>query len=415
MYLNRSNAREISRVALRHLSLRRALVWLGYTVGFVAIRGLLDVTRWIDDLLWPEIATLKVEKPVFIFGNARSGTTMLHRLMSLDEDHFTSMKLYQSIFCRVSLYRGVAALDRLDRRLPGRPLRHLVDLVNRKVFHTWRGIHEMGLDKAEEDEAIFALTLMTPAVALLLPHLQEMPGLASFDDLPAGERRRFMDHYEDALRRHLFASGGERTFLNKNALLAPRLRTILERFPDAQFVYLVRHPFEAIPSFLDMFHEKWLTHSPEIGSDSPEASALAELAVDYYRYALDCRRFIPEDQFIAIRYDDLVANPREVVEVLYRQLGIEMGPAYRARLEAAQRAQHGFTSSHRYSLEQFGLSEMAIYTELKDIFTEFGFEPPNTSLEGGIDGSPGAAGARLADTADRSPERVTTRRSAQPH
>jgi hypothetical protein len=185
-----------------------------------------------------------------------------------------------------------------------------------------------------------------------------------------------MDYYEDALRRHLFASGCERVFLNKNALFAPRLRSMCERFPDARFVYLVRHPFDAIPSFLNMFHSKWITHSPEIGADSPETRALAHLAIDYYRCALDCRKFIPEDRFITIRYDDLVAQPRKTVEALYRRLGIEMSPSFRTRLDQALASQRGFSSGHSYSLEQFGLSEEEIFKELDDLFSEFDFEPP---------------------------------------
>jgi hypothetical protein len=375
MYLNRAALREITSVARHRLSPRRAWVWLGYAVGFFAIRGLLNVTRWIDDLAWPEIAQQKIEEPVFIFGNARSGTTLLHRLMSLDEERFASMKLYQSIFCAVSLRRSVETLGRFDEHLPGRPLRRLVDLVNRKVFSAWVGIHEMGIDKAEEDESLFALSLMTPAVVLLFPYLDELPGLTCFDDLPADERRRFMDYYEDALRRQLFASGGGRAFLNKNALFAPRLRSMFERFPDARFVYLLRHPFDAIPSFLDMFHSKWITHSPEIGTDSPEARALARLAIDHYRYALDCRRFIPVDRFIIVRYDDLVAEPRRTVEALYRSLGIDTSPSFRARLDEALASQCSFSSGHSYCLEQFGLTEEGVYKELEGIFAEFGFEP----------------------------------------
>jgi hypothetical protein len=375
MYLNRAAVREIIGVARHHLSPRRAWIWLGYAVGFFTIRGLLDLSRWIDDLLWPGIAQQKIEEPVFIFGNARSGTTLLHRLMSLDEERFASMKLYQSIFCAVSLRRSVGALGRFDEHLPGRPLRRLVDIVNRKVFSAWVGIHEMGIDKAEEDESLFALSLMTPAAVLLFPYLDDLPGLTRFDDLPADERRRFMDYYEDALRRHLFASGGERAFLNKNALFAPRLRSMFERFPDARFVYLLRHPFDAIPSFLDMFHSKWITHSPEIGADSPEARALARLAIDHYRYALDCRKFVPADRFIIVRYDDLVAEPRRTVEALYRRLGIDMSPSFRERLGEALASQRSFSSGHSYSLEQFGLSEQVIYKELEGVFAEFGFEP----------------------------------------
>ncbi|MBW2273179.1 MAG: sulfotransferase [Deltaproteobacteria bacterium] len=376
MYLNRAALHEITSVARHRLSLRRSLTWLVYAILFYSIRGVLGAVRWIDDRLWPEIADQKIERPVFIFGNARSGTTLLHRLMSLDEEHFTSMKLYQSIFCAVCVRRSVEALDRLDRRLPGRPLRRGVKLFNRLVFSGWGGIHEMGIDQAEEDEAVFGLTLMTPSVVLLLPYLDELPGVAAFDTLPAEERRGFMDFYEDTLRRHLHASGGQRAFLNKNALFAPRLRSMFERFPDARFVYLVRHPFDAIPSFLSMFHAKWSSHSPEIGTDSPEARALARLAIDYYRCALDCRKFIPEEQFITVRYDELVANPRDSIEKLYRRLGLAVGEPFRARLEGELAAQESYSSGHRYSLEEFGLCEEEVFGELKDIFTEFGFDPP---------------------------------------
>jgi hypothetical protein len=359
------------------LSTRRLSVWLAYAVTFFCLRGVLRVAGWIDDRLWPEIAAQKVERPVFIFGNARSGTSLLHRLMSLDEEHFASMKLYQSIFCRVSIYRSVAALDRFDRRVPGRPLRRLVDWINRKVFSGWEEIHEMGIDAPEEDEAIFALSLMTPAVSLLLPYVDELPISTAFDGLPIEERRGFMDLYEDALKRHLFASGGQRAFLNKNALFAPRIQSMFERFPDARFVYLVRHPFQAIPSFLNMFHSKWVTHSPEIKPDSPEARALAQLAIAYYRYALDCRKVIPKDQFITIRYDDLTANPKQTIELLYEKLGMDMCPSFVAQLDQALHSHWSFKSGHSYSMQQFGLCEETLYDELRDIFEEFDFEPPS--------------------------------------
>jgi hypothetical protein len=377
MYLNRPGVREVLHVARNHLSGRRVSVWLAYAAGFFTVRGVLRIARWIDDRLWPEIVEQRIERPVFIFGNARSGTTLLHRLMSLDEEHFASMKLYQSIFCRVIIYRGIAALDRFDRRVPGRPLRRLVDLINREVFSSWKGIHEMGLDEPEEDEAIFALSLMTPAVSLLLPYIDELPGLTAFDSLPIEERRGFMDLYEDALRRHLFASGGQRTFLNKNALFAPRVQSMFERFPDARFVYLVRHPFQAIPSFLDMFHTKWITHSPGINPDSPEAHALSRLAIAYYRYALDCRKVILPARFITIRYDDLVADPKQTIEILYESLGVDMSPSFAADLDRSLQSQLSFTSRNSYSMKRFGLCEKTVYDELRDIFEEFDFEPPS--------------------------------------
>ena len=115
---------------------------------------------------------------------------------------------------------------------------------------------------------------------------------------------------------------------------------------------------------------------PEIGTDSPEARALARLAIDYYRYALDGRRSIPEDHFITVRYDDLALRPADTVESIYERLGLEMSPSFRERLDEAVVGHRAFASQHSYSLQEFGLSEEEIYQELHDIFEEFGFEPP---------------------------------------
>lgn len=365
---------EVVSVVRRRFSWRRALAAAGYAVGYVIVRALLDLTRWLDDLVWPENREQVIPPPVFIFGNARSGTTLLHRLMCLDEERFTGMKLYQSIFPRISVIRPIAALARLDDRLPGRPLQRALRFFNRRVFKTWEGIHDMGLDLPEEDEAIYTLCMATPAVVLLLPYIDDLPIARSLDAQPEAERRAFMDHYEDALRRHLFAVGGDRIFLNKSVLFSARIRTVFERFPEAHFVHLVRHPFEAIPSFLSMFHTKWLTHSPEIRADSPEARALARLAIDHYRAALDCRAFIPPERFVVVRYEELMAEPKRTVRSIYGRLGFEVGVAFEVRLDRAIARSREYVSGHRYSLAQFGLTEAEIEAELEDLFRELGFE-----------------------------------------
>ena len=123
-----------------------------------------------------------------------------------------------------------------------------------------------------------------------------------------------------------------------------------------------------------MFHDKWATHSPEIAMDSPETHALAQMAIAYLRYALELRNHIPADQFKVIRYDDLVADPGGTVEGIYNWLGYRMTESFRTALAEATARETDFVSKHRYTLEQFGLSREEFYTELKDVYAEFGFE-----------------------------------------
>ena len=46
---------------------------------------------FLDDILFPGHKTQPIEKPLFIIGNLRSGSTFLHRLLSRDSETFTSL------------------------------------------------------------------------------------------------------------------------------------------------------------------------------------------------------------------------------------------------------------------------------------------------------------------------------------
>ncbi|MGZ9223832.1 MAG: hypothetical protein ACXW4Q_17135, partial [Anaerolineales bacterium] len=46
---------------------------------------------FLDDILFPGHKTQPIEKPLFILGNLRSGSTFLHRLLSRDSATFTSL------------------------------------------------------------------------------------------------------------------------------------------------------------------------------------------------------------------------------------------------------------------------------------------------------------------------------------
>jgi hypothetical protein len=53
----------------------------------------------MDDLLFPGYRKQKVERPLFILGNFRSGSTFLHRLLSRDRHNFTSLTTWDIYLC----------------------------------------------------------------------------------------------------------------------------------------------------------------------------------------------------------------------------------------------------------------------------------------------------------------------------
>src|SRR5690625_2221737 len=71
--------------------------------------------RALDEKLFPAFHETEVGEPIFIMASPRSGTTLLHRLMSLDTQ-FTSYTLWQTLLPTLTAYKVVDKLSELDRK-----------------------------------------------------------------------------------------------------------------------------------------------------------------------------------------------------------------------------------------------------------------------------------------------------------
>lgn len=341
--------------------------WLGFA-------NLVRVAQAVDEKLYPEYRDQPIDRPVFMFANARSGTTMLHRLMALDEERFATIKLYQTIFPTVSIEKLFGKAREVDSKYLGGTLQAIPDFLSRTFFGGWKDVHPMGLDKPEEDECLFVYPLHTPTLTLLLPFSEELGEDFFLDRKPRAVRDAVMGYYESCLKRFMYANGPTKRLLNKNVFTGPRLMTLHERFPDAVFLYLVRHPYESLGSYMDMWYRAWITHRPEIPKNSPEMKQFVEMALSHYRYALSCRKLIPKEQMLVVRYEHLTADPGATVERIYDYLGMDISPEFRAKLEAATEAQKSYKSAHAYKLEDFGITREWLREQLADVYEEFGYE-----------------------------------------
>jgi len=355
-----------------NFSLRHLFFAVTFTVLFLMLRAVVWCGRKLDYLFFPGYRKQPVKAPIFIIGNPRSGTTFTHRLMSHDKV-FTHFKLVDTIFPAVSFYKLFALLENIDRRLGG-PLARLINLVSDKGFEGWKGVHKTGPKEVESDEMLFVYTMLSPLVGLLFPYFAVLPYVRFVDRLPAHQRQKIMAYYLDCLKRHMYATGPDKILLEKVALIAGRLQSILETLPDTRLVHLVRHPYQSIPSLISMFAIPWKILAPRAIQRDDAYQELAELIFDYYRYILEIKKKLPAEQYLEIYYDDLVADPRRSVERIYSHFNLPMGDEHRLFLEAESRKAQAYKSKHHYSLEQFGLSKQQVYEALEDVFEAYGFE-----------------------------------------
>lgn len=351
----------------------RRLLLMDTMVGvFSSVHALNALGEAVDAVRDPEYANVDVGSPIYIVAAPRSGTTFLHRLMSLD-DQFTTFKLYETIFPTISAAKTIEHVTR-----SGGPLARLGAKVQRTIdersFGGWEGIHDTGLDKDEEDEAIWALMMATPALLILLPFPERFPGVRFVDHLPEAKREKLAATYEACLKRKLYRNPGK-TLLMKSVFLPSRYDLVTRAAPNARFIHIVRHPYEALASTLSLFTMPWGVLAPELHGSSEATRKFADIMIDYYRFLYETERASKgtSRQFYVIKYQDLVNAPLVKLRAVYERFGLTWSKAIERGYSLELEEQSEFRSTHSYSLEQYGLSESYVDERLGDVMDFYGF------------------------------------------
>ena len=354
-------------------SMRRWAYVIFFTTLFLFFLGFVILGRALDHLLFPGFKRQPVKEPVFIIAPPRSGTTLTQNLISLDEGRFVHLKMYQTIFPAVCFQRLFDALAWLDGKL-GQPCERLLGWCQRRWFGGWDELHKMRLNQPEEDDALFLYAFASEAIYMLFPFVKELWEAGFPDALGPDDRRKLMRYYRSCLQRHLYANGPTRTLLSKATQSSGTVESLMEEFPDARFITIVRHPYRSVASHVSLFVPVWQAHSPEITKDGPVSKAYAGLAVEWYKHLFAFAKKIDPARYHCIDYRELVRNPRETIEQVYRHFGWPVSDALREKLEAATSRQRDFKSTHEYSLEDFGLTKEWIQAELGGILDAYGLE-----------------------------------------
>ena len=358
---------------IKHFTIRRFFIGLLYFITIFLVTIISFTSRLLDEILFPNYKNIKIKQPVFIISNPRSGTTFLHRLMCLDEEKFVYNLLYHTTFPSITFYRMIQFFSGIDNKI-GKPLHKLMDWINDTMFGGWDDIHATGFNKSEEDEGLHFVSGISPSVGLFTPFLKEFKELYIPDKLDDNTKDNIKKYYKSTIQRWMYALGSDKVFLSKTVMSSGRLEMLHELFPDVKIIFLIRNPYQAIPSFTSMFAEPWTVLHPDIKENSDEYREWGELGIQYYKYFNEQKQNFTKENFITILYTDLVEKPKDTVLKIYEQLKLETSPDFLERLEKATSTAKKYKSTHSYSLETYGFDKEHIYNELQFIFEEFGFE-----------------------------------------
>lgn len=327
---------------------------------------------FLDALLFPGLRKVQIERPVFVVGHARSGTTLTHRLMSKDEGRFSSFNLYELYFPSLLQKKLIRWGARMDARFLGSAIEKRVRAWEEKRYASTRDMHKMGLTEPEEDDIIFYYSCASGFWMTKMPYMGQVD-FYHVDRRPARERKRLMEFYKECVKRQLYLNGTDRIHLSKNPTFAGRVESLIEAFPDARIVVPVRNPNETIPSLMSLMSLGYRALDWEPERVQRSLRFLADQSYHTYLHPLEVLERHPETPQAIIDYRDLTSEPQKTIERVYEQLGFEMSPEYREVLMQEGKRARKHETSHRYSLEQYGLEADEIERELATLFDEFGW------------------------------------------
>ena len=336
----------------RNPMLLRLLVW-------IPLRTVLHGSCFLlDYLFFPALWSQRVERPVFIVGHARSGTTLMHRLMSADGDRF-SYFLYWEMFW-------------LDAHLLGSFLQRQLQRWDDKTFGPYRHMHNMSLWNAEEDCFAMAGAFVSQQWSLDIP-MMDVVDFFHVDQM-AGRRRRWMHHYRELVKRQLLLNGGDKTHLSKNPVMSGWVDALIETFPEARIVVMMRNPTECIPSCLKLVQSSWRRGGWTQGDYSESLNILTEISFEHFEYPRKILAQHRETPQIEVDYRQLTSAPRETVHAVYRALGIDLTEDFDTWLQAQAEREKKHHSKFEYSLGEFHLRGEDIQSRLAGFYQQYQWE-----------------------------------------
>jgi len=260
--------------------------------------------------------------PVFILGHWRSGTTYLHELLGQDPQ-----------FCYVSLWHTMLP----DSFLIMEPMKSFMAqfLPSERPMDSIK----VAIDGPYEEEAgIAVLSPWSFFHGLHFPRNAEEQYLKSihYEHLSAEEKSEWDAQYLQFMKTISFANSDKRLLLKDPANTA-RIPTLLSLFPDAKFIHIYRNPYKVYLSTIKM-RNKVLE---KLALQKADPDVIETQVIENYKRLMNAffiqKKQIQKENYVEIRYEDLVANPLKQVQYIYKSLqlpGIEKAiPGMNAYLE----------------------------------------------------------------------------------
>lgn len=330
-------------------------------LGRIVARG--DLLRTLENRLrlvelfreHPEIGEERVERPIFVVGPPRSGTTIFHDLLAMDPGNRVPLSwevCYPLPPPEAATYRSdpriarvQADLDRVDGLIP-----------------EFKTMHPMGAERAQECVAITSHDLASMIYQTQFDVSRYDRWVLEHDMKSAlAWHRRFLQVLQ-------WKAPGERWALKSPQHLW-HLQQVHREYPDALFVQPHRDPVRVLVSISSLVATLRRLASDDVSLPAV-ARYYAEALARGYDNTVAYRRSgrLPESQVVDLYFHDFMQDQVGTVRRAYEHFGLELSDAAAASMQSFLDAnpvdKHG---RHLYRFEDIGMDE----AEVRSLFSSY--------------------------------------------
>ncbi|HTJ63724.1 MAG TPA: sulfotransferase [Alphaproteobacteria bacterium] len=316
-----------------------------------------------DRKLYPAIAEQKIEKPVFIVGLGRTGSTILHDILAQDPANrapLTWEVTYASPPPQTATFETDPRIAKTQAGFPPPDFR-------RELF---KAMHPTGAQLSQECVVMMGDTMSTP----LFHNQFRVPTYQDWVD--TADRGHVYDFHKKQLQ-HLQSGHKLDRWVLKTGAHMWGLDHLLATYPDARIVFTHRDPVKSLTSYASL-----TALVNEMGSDHVDKFAVAQdwnarlKAKLEQAIAVRAARDYPQAIFYDMRFSEFVRDQFAVVQQIYKAFDLPMSDEAAARMKFFiadnPQGKHGI---HRYEPHEYGIDPAVVRAQFRPYIERFDLKP----------------------------------------
>lgn len=300
------------------------------------------------------VSNIAIEKPIFIVGFPRTGTSLLHNLLA-QEPGYQAPLMWE-------LHEPALSDSESAKQAMKKKVQQFID-ANNMLAPNLQNVHPMFLNGNEECLKLLENSFFSPTFLLY----NRAPSYEKWMLGQLGGETANIAYEMHKLQLQLLNSNHARrgTWVLKSPAHALLVNNIRQVYPDSLLINTLRHPEESIASFCSLAET-----IRSIFDQTIDRHEIGQLALRFYEHS--CAQYAElvagtPNGIVEVSFAALCNSPAEILQKTYELLELPFNrEQLKPRIDGWMREEaQKLKSKHSYDVQLYGLDELVIKSRFK--------------------------------------------------